>query len=347
MLDPARANELLARIGHGGFYLLKLVQAAVASRARLIKVRLGDYWTEVAFHGPSTDQPYGPAMNSIPTGAVMDALSSPVFALDDTAASHLAQALNATLLLEPGSVEWIVWFDTLQQRLFVDQRTWTKEELLTRPWTESLPGYRFRLSVTRPPEPPPEKNLLGFLRRPPASAPSVWQHDTLSGRCQYAPAAVFLNGCRLDRPDLGGDRFRPDCPYHVAERYVVADKATTDRIAVPPCEARNQGPSLGYYDCVAERGKPFRGRALRDLQCTAMLALTAEAGPSTVTFVKHGITLDTQTVQLGPGTARIVTSCAGLRTDLSQSRVSQDEAYDARLDFLRVQLEDMARPRDS
>lgn len=50
-LDVRRANEQLARIAYDGFYLLKLVQSAVAARARLVKVRLGDWWSEVGYFG--------------------------------------------------------------------------------------------------------------------------------------------------------------------------------------------------------------------------------------------------------------------------------------------------------
>lgn len=149
-------------------------------------------------------------------------------------------------------------------------------------------------------------------------------------RCGYSPVPIELEGQQLECP-WGGE-------YHIAEAFLSGEN--TRRIQLPdphtrPCWCVCQD---SHY---AGRNSPDPATFLlcysQESHWDAALAVSDRRGRSLIQWVKAGVILEQDFVDLGtPGMVAVV-SAHYLRTDLSHTRLLRDEAYQARLALLREQ----------
>ncbi|MBT9584646.1 hypothetical protein IV102_14985 [bacterium] len=165
----------------------------------------------------------------------------------------------------------------------------------------------------------------------------------LQQRCGYCPVPIELGNEVMESPwDNPGEE-----EYRVAEAFLESDGPA--RLLLPD-------PATRASWCVLENGH-YSARNSADprafLLCypggrrcgwDGALAVSADLqGPSRLLWVKGGVIIEEEQVDLGtPGMLGVV-SAHYLQTDLSQFKLRRDEAYQARLALLREQSDQLLR----
>ena len=162
-------------------------------------------------------------------------------------------------------------------------------------------------------------------------------------RCAYCPVPIEWAGSLLE-----SDWDNPlEEDYRVAEAFFPGDGPA--RIRLPDPDTRPTWCVLqqNYYQ---ERHSPdprafllWRPGELSSNWDTALAVSAGLQGLSRLLWVKNGVVIEEEQVDLGtPGMLGVV-SAHYLQTDLSQFRLRRDEAYQARLALLREQSDQLLR----
>lgn len=325
-LNVDRANHLLRdlQLADRSYYLLKLAQAAVVGEATWISYRLNYDRVEIYLRGGD--------LELFDTSEVLAALTQQEVLLGDSALSHLAVGLNAALATRPNAVEWTVWNAWRQERLRLDVQGTSLERLREAPWQGGQSGYSLVLHRNPPPPPPPpeEPTFLERLKRwvggKAVLATSVSdEHRALSNRLAYCPIRVEVDGRVVNGPELGGDRSNPrdlheyEVFLHCGGSNVLAFAPTTGRAEAARHIDRFERVGTGWR-------KTLDNEWLRG--CLMAAVPSRGGGLAQVTFVHFGVSLDPVTVDLRAPGAVVVSSTAGLSTDLSQRSIAQNRAFD-------------------
>ena len=313
------------------FYVLKLVQSAVSSRAESIRIDSRQGRVTVMFAGGLIQaKPLAELLSqSLQYGLTA---SQPLCWL----ASGLASAVG----IGARKIEVKCWDGTQGF-----QQEWVSGSTRQRPWEK--PGracLEFRV----------ERQLRQQLE----GSWAALRHDLLDllmgsrramtreaavvyDRCPYAPIGVILNGRKVNHAVFGAPRgpgydrlwaprkyVQGSCHrrHHLVERHTAATEPVNTFLAPPVCHAtRFQGP---------ETATPLH----------AMIALEMSLQPQArVTWLQDGVTLLEESHSWGiPGLVAVL-STHGIHTDLSGFKLIHDQAYRDRLDWLRSQASDMAR----
>lgn len=203
-LDPRRAAELLAKFRFASpyEYVLKLVQAALASGATLVEVQVRGGDVSVGWHSPVLRREHVPRLA---TGSA-----------EERWLAHLAVGLTAARGLRPRRLELVSWVPGDPFRYVEDAAGARVEALEGRP--DRFPMQVVLQGLDRPRRrysgpswfggfqalcqcSPPE--ILQELRcRRDSEATQVWR------RCVFAPAPVLLNGALVNNPFFGQPRYR-------------------------------------------------------------------------------------------------------------------------------------------
>lgn len=151
-------------------------------------------------------------------------------------------------------------------------------------------------------------DLLDLLSRSRRSM--VPEAAAVYDRCPYLGPALTLNGRRVNSFSLGRGRLQ-------VERRV---------------SARNPD-SPSSFRAPDDSARPLE----------AIIGWTAMSGPaSVVTWLREGVTVMQEELELGRPGVRALLSSDGLQTDLSGFRLVHDGAYRERLSWLRQQVAEMA-----
>jgi len=279
------------------FYMLRLVQSAVASGATTISVRAGQRGVELVhdgrldpelveclFHCESeTDCPV--AIRSLASG-VRCAVAVGVRSLSLRCWDGRR---GVSQEWQSGGARVTSWSAAGPARLEFRLQRWLRKQVLE--------GFR-ALSL----------DLLDLFSRSRRSM--VPEEAAVYDRCPYLGPALTLNGRRVNSFSLGGGRLQ-------VERRV---------------SARNPD-SPSSFRAPDDSARPLE----------ALIGWTAWSGPaSVVTWLREGVTVMQEEVELGrPGVLALLSS-DGLQTDLSGFRLVRDGAYKERLSWLREQVAAMA-----
>ncbi|MCA9794430.1 MAG: hypothetical protein KC910_21630, partial [Candidatus Eremiobacteraeota bacterium] len=325
-LNVDRANHLLRdlQLADRSYYLLKLAQAAMVGEATWISYRLSYDRVEIYLGGGD--------LELFDTSEVLGALTRQEVLLGDSALSHLAVGLNAALATRPTMVEWTVWNAWRQERLRLDTQGTSLERLSQSPWEGGQAGYCLTLHRHPPPPPPPpqEPTLLERLKRWVVGAvrqaiPVSEEHRALSTRLAYCPIRVEVDGRPVNSPELGGDRSLRE-NFHEHELFLYCGGPNTFAFA----------PSSGRFEATRRCDRYERvGTSWHQITenewlrgCLMGAVPSRGGGLARVTFVHFGVSLDPLEVDLRAPGAIVVSSTAGLSTDLSQRSVAQNQAFD-------------------
>ncbi len=296
-LQKMRVKLSQYQLAEPGFYVLKLIQAAIASGSEKVDVALKSGRVEVHF-----DQ--APALSG-----VLEAL-----ALRGAArgARHLAVGLNAAMNVAD-MVEWTAGERTLRLTktdtevveaagppgVIVKK---TKRLLALPASTRSERDAVIRRCAWAPVDVELEGMTLEGQLAPPPGAP--W-HEPFTAPFYLMQHYDLGRGLRVPGPDLGADPRREGGAW----------------VSEPP--ARTWLTEFSAFR-PAQEGL---------LSCRAAFSLpVALQGPSTVVFVQDGVALDPELLPGGPPGAVALTSADDLAVDLSQFRAVQDHLYLKRMD---------------
>lgn len=339
-LDLKRAQVKLQRfaLADPAYYILKVLQAGVASGSPLLSVQLKRRETRLAFQWPHEE--------AIPTGELLTALGNPTGAARP-AVRHLAIGLNAAVGVNPRSIEWVAWDGQAGQWIEIQGGEVSVAELDEPPWDPPTAGYRLVLHRSW------WRTLL-----PQAAG----EHQALYGRCRFSPVPIYLDSRLVNAPDLNpwtldvNFKHSPWLPegYNLAERYRLGDTPRAEQVGVP--DSRVAHAELVDRDGEVAPPRKFRrgecrvfvhqtrGQSAEDTfySCsTAFIVPIDLQGPVTAHFVKFGVTVDVRRYDWPLPGARVVTSAASLQEDLSQFRLAENPAYQEHIDFLEQQLSEM------
>lgn len=203
-LDPGRAAEVLAKFRFASpyEYVLKLVQAALASGATLVEVQVRGGDVSVGWHSPVLRREHLPRLGFEASG--------------ERWLSHLAVGLTAARGLRPRRLEIVSWVPGDPFRYVEDAAGARVEALEGRP--DRFPMQVVLQGLDRPRRrysgvswfggfralcqcSPPEM-LQEFRCRRDSEATQIWR------RCVFAPAPVLLNGALVNNPFFGQPRYR-------------------------------------------------------------------------------------------------------------------------------------------
>jgi len=166
--------------------------------------------------------------------------------------------------------------------------------------------------------------------------------DLLNQRCGYCPVPLVMDEVPLESP---WGRLKPE-EFHIAEAYLESEGPA--RLRLPRPDSRPgwcQVHGRDYQLLKTPHSQIFllsypAGATAWD----TALALTSEAqAASQVHWVKAGVIIESERVDLGTPGVLAVASAHYLQTDLSQFTLRRDEAYQARLALLREQAFQLLR----
>ncbi|MEW6279485.1 MAG: hypothetical protein AB1758_12720 [Candidatus Eremiobacterota bacterium] len=358
-LDFQKARLKLGRhqLVSPGHYLLKFVQACVAGGATRVHVRTRGHQVELQ------SNPEFP-LQELPRLSAYLLYSNSL--TEPRSLRHLAVGLNSAIGLEPRRLE-----------LAFEGIRWTPE----REWEERPPGpgkdgstFRLRLRKRQLGWPLMTMDLAlqmagtvatSHIPRIPSEVHALLNPEdlALSAACRFAPIPVFLNGGLCNRPNYPGTGglwpppSRPDAGGMLILEYtfLAGDEPACQLVGLPAVgRARIRRfmhiPSLHSLPTPglpalsgAVQARTLPGTRGRVLMCHGRLAVEQGLqGPARLLFVRDGVSLAPQDVDLGlPGVVGVL-SAHGLATDLSEFTLVDNREYQALLGRLKPQAWQMA-----
>lgn len=236
-LDRFSAARKLARTQFPSpyHYALKLVQWAVASHARNVRVTVWPNSVEVSHDGV----PVGDKL----TDLVRYALESPIG--PDRRLVHLASAILGSQALNPGRVQ--VWSEKQLLKIAGDKDQLVKGK--PGPDRAKVSGLAPKPSLRESLLLAPHLSLIGALR------PEV---DLLLEHCAFSDVPVYLNGMPLSRAFLGIRQHVPrivkgrtrlyiPAGYNMPLRVALAPEGVEAAISVPGPEVAGIFPQARYW----------------------------------------------------------------------------------------------------
>lgn len=296
-LQKMRVKLSQYQLAEPGFYVLKMIQAAVASGSERVEVALKSGRVEVAF-----DQ-------APPLTSVLEALA---LRGSHRAARHLAVGLNAAMNV----ADRVAW--TVGNRMLVLTRTETEVAEATGP--EGVVVKKTKRLLALPASTRSERDAVYsrcqwtpaevLLDGQPLAGPfppcarAAW-HERLSQPFYLMRHYDLGKGLRLPGPDLG----------------LQARRVGGAWVAEAP--ARSWLTEFSTFRPVDD------GR----LECRAVFGLPLGLeGASAVVFLLDGVALDPEVVPGGPPGALALVAAPELSVDLSQFKAVQDHVYLKRVD---------------
>ncbi|MBI3930335.1 MAG: hypothetical protein HY319_32665 [Armatimonadetes bacterium] len=329
-LDLTRAQFKLGQYQSAdpAFFLLKLVQAGVLAGARSIDIKLLRWDVQVDLHG------LGEGLES--ADRLLELLRNPL-SEEESAARHLALALLSATSRKPAFLHWV--FQHPAGGYAVDSA-----------------GGQSRLCRLYP----SPRTTARFLFREGANPVAAAQHravlhQAVSHRCRYSTTEIRMDGWTVNR-GVGSEPV-PSAPWlaQLSRPFLVGEYLCVDSVpssdsllAMDPRRRRVRcaevGPShgTGDFDVFLQlwEGVPRSGT----FPCRWAIQLPAALeGPSSLTLVRAGVTLDPVEIELGAPGVRVLGSSTGLKTDLSEFQVTRGEAFDALVEEARAALEQLKR----
>jgi len=328
-LDLRKAREKLSKyqLAEPCFYLMKVLQAAVAAGAERIDIALGR--RTVNFY--ACLPPDGPLAQAQPLiDGLQDPQSLPVGAL-----RHLAIGLNSAWSVDPSYVSVTWWSGGSGWMLVIGQEEIQLQPCPGKPAKPAADLYptmaRFEFTLER------AANVSSYVR----SVAS--EHMGILHRCAFCPVPLYLDARRvigqfappealpMPNPEHGA-------PYMLAERFLVDHEGGFQLCAPPWDKVKPKEHSLiDTTELVTTEGQRVRfptfsfqglpkqgGDTVRVRMALALPSTTS--GTSRIVLVKDGVTLE----PVGPprmshiGLQAIV-SAPDIKVDLSEFTAIQDE----------------------
>jgi tetratricopeptide (TPR) repeat protein len=291
-IDLAKAREKLRQFQAAEpiFYLLKLVQAAVAARAQRIDVRLTQHTVLLSMVLP----PGNPLADSARLTQLLlyDPQSAAVGPV-----RHLAIGLHASVTLEPERVHWSYW----------------PGQSSPGAWSINLSGGEVELGMAAPMRAQFGRSgtdlaEFSLTRQAKMKPHSYDERQHLARRCAFCPVPLFLDERRLtglrSQPPPSGELWMGGA-YYLSERFLLADDGF--RMSAPPWPKLKQFVGDLFFNSEEISGNihtrfptfayQLQGEAVEsgteELLCSCALALPSHlCGTSRLVVVKHGVTLE-------------------------------------------------------
>lgn len=303
--DLARQKLQDFQLASPEFYLLKVVQAAVAGGASSLQVKVGRASMEVRFD---------PSDRDLKDPHRLAAAMLEVYSLPNSALRHLAVGVNAAC---SAGLEELCW-ETPQGQLVVN-----RDEL--RCENKEFSHYCLRFSK--------KWSVLDWLK----GTLFAVEVKLLTQRCQYAPLEVVVDKRPMERPDLDRYGHYAEDDLGLSDRHYLLERQKPGGSQV-----WFRQPPVGVYDFTGDHslwmesryGTPvpllLQGATVEETVsveiAVALQMLWCE--PGTLLLVKDGVTLDPiVTDELGHPGVVVVTGADDLPLDLSEFGVVQGEAY--------------------
>lgn len=331
-LDLRKAREKLSKyqLAEPCFYLMKVLQAAVAAGAERIDIALGR--RSVNFY--ACLPPDGPLANAQP---LIDGLQDPQ-GLPVGALRHLAIGLNSAWSVDPAFISLSHWTEDGGWKLVIGQ-----DEIQLHPCSE------------RPAKPAadlyPTMARLEFTLERAATVSSyvrsvASEHMGILHRCAFCPVPLFLDSRRVigqfapaeTPPMLNQEN---GAPYILAERFKL-DPHGGFQICAPPWGKlkAHKNSLINKTEIVVSDGTPVRaptfsfqglsatgGDTLRANLALALPAFTS--GTSRIVLVKDGVTLEPvaphRMTHIG---LQAIVAAPDIKVDLSEFTALQDATLD-------------------
>ena len=329
-LDSKKAEAKLKnfRLANPAFYILKVVQSAVASGAGRIAVDCGPTSVELLHDG---EPPAGEMLEGL-LGFVLDESGRP----EVRAIKHLATGVHASLAVEPRVIRVQVWDGESGV-----EHEWKAGGSKHRDWnpdTEFREQWKVRFYLSQELE--QVVSRWGFLarlhlgdlfgQRRSALTPEA---GAIYDRCAYTPAEIMLNGRPLDNGHFGKPahsmarsrwhKLPPDPAmmmhnsvhrsHHLVECYYQEEDSATPGIGLPRFSHAQRCLSPDFP---------------KDARCKAWLAMEAAQEPAArISFVEDGVTLCQSSFKLPYDGLVGVVNAATLKKDLSGFALVENENY--------------------
>lgn len=345
-LDLAKARERLQcyRLPGPSFYLLKLVQAAVASDAPRVKIRLGTAETIVSFCAV-------PDAGLGDVKALLDGLAAP-FELTDGPLRHLVIGLGAALATEPERMRWLVRQGRNGLSLNFTGQQLKSEQLHFDPSQDQQVRCTLYL-----------RHRYRWWRFWEAARRRAEDYHLLADRCRHSPVPVGVNGrefeFRWNYQALHADReWYRGTSFCLGEHYYL-EPGSGLRFSRPPLPGyqmhhgvnvwkdalwsknmpavNGSEPRCYFFQVFDAKGDVVPNRQMTSkLECRAALMLPISlVGPARIGFVKDGVLLDYTSLELGlPGLVAHYPAPRDLKLDLTEFKVVQDQALESAISCL-------------
>ncbi|MCA9794427.1 MAG: hypothetical protein KC910_21615 [Candidatus Eremiobacteraeota bacterium] len=339
MVDLQKAREKLRQfqLSEPCFYLLKLVQALIRAGAEAIDIRLDRLAVDVTSSLPE-ESPFLQAPKVVSALSCADG--------ESPALRHLSVALNAAWAMNPEKIVWAGWSAGQGYGLEITPDDLALVELARCPeWATGRRQRWVRFAMRRP-------STLTNLARNLAS-----EHEQVLSRCSYSAVPIYLNEDRLQgswprpRPHRWHRGLTPS--FYLGQRFELDSESS---LALASPEIGHLTPEDGaYYQCHSVSGTADtqfptfctqltgpRQPLGMPLTCHQAMAVSlALEGPAQLQFVIDGVTMDPIQLDLGVPGLICLAEAGGLRTDLSEFAIIRDEAFDRRLEALRVSAQSL------
>lgn len=295
------------RLANPYFYVLKLVQSAVASGAGRIQVtcsrrgvhlvhdgKLDAEHAEWLFHhGFSDEAPEAVRLLAEGVGSAVGATAQSLELACWDGQRGIRQVWRA------GIASKSAWRPGGAPRLQFSLRRWLRDQFAG--WVRALSQDVFDLLTSN------RRSMTG-------------EGGAVYDRCPYLNPKLYLNGRLVNHFVFGSPRVSSG-RHHLAERLVPARQPKSSSSFLPP--------------------RPHLQEPLE-----AMLAIEQQLRPvAHLTWLQSGVTLMEEQLELGvPGLVALL-SCEGLNTDISGFRLVHDAAYRERIAWLRHEAANLSESR--
>lgn len=328
-LDLRKAREKLSKyqLAEPCFYLMKVLQAAVASGAEQIDVALGR--RTVNFY--AVIQPGGALSSAQP---LIDGLQDPQ-GLPVGPLRHLAIGLNSAWSVDPAFVSVTYWTDTGGWKLVIGQeeiQLLPSGEKPAKPAANLYPTLaRLEFTLER------AANVSSYVR----SVAS--EHMGILHRCAFCPVPLYLDSRRVigqfapaEQPALTNPE--NGAPYLLAERFLV-DHQGGFQLCAPPWDKLKpaQHSLINTTEVVVTEGQATRcptfsyqglpAKGSDTVRARMALALPVHtSGTSRIVLVKDGVTLEPVAPhRMSHIGLQAIVSAPDIKVDLSEFTAIQDE----------------------
>ncbi|MBI3927505.1 MAG: hypothetical protein HY319_18345 [Armatimonadetes bacterium] len=328
-LSLERALEKLRhyQLAHPAFYILKLIQSAIAAGARRVDVRLRRDGARVDF-GLTEPGWYGSLR------LILEKLQGPITAAP-SALEHLLIALQSSQAIEGARTCFTHACAERWERVELSAGHVELERTFQPPRNQVVPGQsRFSFELRRP-------FTVSFLR-------SLWsrthEYSAILAHCRLSPVPIFLDGRPLEPHLWKGDDDVLVGIVELSPRRRIDPGFRLDpgtHQAIQGLGLRTPGTHSGpLFLGVREPDGAYRAPRAEDskqlLRAAVLVRVGSEQQPDSFQFVKSGIALAPRPLDLGiPGQAHGFCSAEMLKTDLSGLQVVEDEAFGRELERLR------------
>lgn len=309
-LDKARKKLAEFQLTDPHFYILKIIQAAVACGSGRVDVKLKR--SGVAVH-------FATASPAFSEKSLMDALANPAGATPGTL-ECLAIGINSSLVGDPQEVTFAWWDGNTGRAVQV------KDDVM---------------SIVQVPDQPDNPEGIFLCRFEIVKTGGSWfrsassdEHAILTTHCQFAAVEIYLDGRALDKtpPKIAAGLGMSDLtePFHLVER-VKPDPAGTLKMELPALKRRGRGRS-GWLRTGKKTStfcvQPHLDQSNRKPNSSAYYSLPVGLnGVDTIHLVRHGVRVETiMDHHIGAGATAIMPA-DHLTFDLSGFKVQRNEAF--------------------